>query len=87
MINRRTEFHAACRFPDKRIKTYMANCKRAVCLQSRDTIEEVHIRVREDNTIQRGLVSAGLKKKIVSAMVCVCALHNHSIEHLLYTVA
>ena len=49
--NGRTEFHAGCRFPDERVETYMANCERAVCLQSRDTVEEMHVRVREDDTI------------------------------------
>ena len=49
----------------------MANCERAVCLQPRYTVEKVHIRVREDDTIQRGLVSVGLKKKlIVGCDVC-----------------
>jgi hypothetical protein len=62
-MNRRTEFHAACRFPDERVKTDMANCERAVGLQLRDTVKEMHVRVREDDTIQRGLVSAGMRKK------------------------
>jgi hypothetical protein len=62
-MNRRTEFHTARRFPDERVKTYMANCERAVCLQPRDTVEEMHVRVREDDTIQRRLVSAGMRKK------------------------
>jgi hypothetical protein len=70
MMNRRTEFHAACRFPDERVKTYMAYCERAVCLQPRDTVEEMHVRVREDDTIQRGLISAGMRKK-PSARGCV----------------
>jgi hypothetical protein len=63
MTNTRTEFHAACRFPYERVKTYMANCERAVRLQPRDTVKEMHVRVCEDDTIQRGLVSAGMRKK------------------------
>lgn len=39
----RTELHTAGRFPNERVKTYMANCKRAICLQPRDTVEEVHV--------------------------------------------
>lgn len=66
-MNRRTQFHAACRFPDECVKTYMANCERAVCLQLRHRVEEVHVRVREDDTIQRGLVSAGMEKKKMNA--------------------
>jgi hypothetical protein len=62
-MNRRTEFHAACRFPDECVKTYMANCERAVCLQPRDTVEEMHVRVREDDAIQRGLISATMREK------------------------
>jgi hypothetical protein len=50
-MNRRTEFHAACRFPDKRIKTYMANCERAVRLQPGDTVEEMQVGVGEDDAI------------------------------------
>lgn len=57
-MNRRTEFHAACRFPDKRVKTYMANRERAVRLQPGDTVEEMQVGVGEDHTIQRGLISA-----------------------------
>lgn len=38
-----TEFHAACRVPDERLESYMANCEWAVCLQTRDTVEEMHI--------------------------------------------
>src|SRR6266849_1642716 len=60
-MNGRTEFHAACRFPDERVKTYMANCERAVCLKPRDTVKEMYVRVREDDTIQRGLVSVGMR--------------------------
>jgi hypothetical protein len=62
MMNRRTEFHAACRFPDERVKTYMANRERAVCLQPRSTVEEMHVRVCEDDTIQRGLISTGMRR-------------------------
>ncbi len=50
-MNRRTEFHAACRFPYERVETHMANCERAICLQPCDTVEKVHIRMREDDTI------------------------------------
>jgi hypothetical protein len=70
MMNRRTEFHAACRFPDERVKTYMANCERAVCLQPRDTVEEMHVGVCEDNTIQRGLISAGMRRCVRRRCVC-----------------
>jgi hypothetical protein len=41
----------------------MANREGAVCLEHRDTVEEMQVRVREDDTIQRGFVSAGLRKK------------------------
>lgn len=70
MMNRRTEFHAACWFPDERVKAYMANCERAVCLQPRSTVEEMHVRVCEDDTIQRGLISAGMRRCVRRRCVC-----------------
>jgi hypothetical protein len=69
-MNRRTEFHAACRFPDERVKPYMANCERTVCLQPRNTVEEMHVRVGEDDTIQRGLVSAEMREEKKGRCVC-----------------
>ena len=68
-MNTRTEFHTACRSPNERVKTYMANCKGAIRLQASDTVEEVHVRVREDDAIQRGFISAGNNKN--SGRVCV----------------
>jgi hypothetical protein len=67
----RTELHTAGRLPNECVKTYMANCKRTIRLQPRDTVEEVHVRVREDNTTQRGLVSEKKKKSSGRGEGCV----------------
>jgi hypothetical protein len=91
-MNTRTEFHAAGRPPNERVKPYMANCERAIFLQPRDTVEEVHVRVRKDDAIQRGLVSAGTRRKKMSGMcvtenVYAYIPHDHGVEHLLHTIA
>jgi len=56
---RHTEFHAACGVPNECLESYMANCEWAICLETRDTVEEVHVCVCKDDTIQRGFISVG----------------------------
>lgn len=55
-MTRRTEFHAACGAPNECLESYMANCEWAICLEPRDTLEEMHVCVCKDDTIQGGFI-------------------------------
>jgi len=43
MVMTRTEFHADCGVPNEGLKSYMAYCEWAICLEPRDAVEKVHV--------------------------------------------